>query len=188
MFSPVVRILFRQRKWTVSSPESCVFHKDNFNLNATYGVVILNDKSFAALQHFVQNIQVLRNIHHKGRVLHLLWDEILTLACICFIKFSISSRKLKKCALARHLVLAILNCTWQISIRVVPRTPKVSKWTSMELKVCFSRSSSVKRHHGRWTFACAYLFERSNRCEHAKGNMQKTGNFHVKKTEKSNKI
>ena len=44
MFSPVVRILFRQRKWTVSSPESFVFHKDNFNLNATYGVVILSDK------------------------------------------------------------------------------------------------------------------------------------------------
>jgi len=41
-------------------------HKDNFNLNATYGVVILSDKSFAALQHFVQIIQVLRNIHHKG--------------------------------------------------------------------------------------------------------------------------
>jgi len=48
MFRPVVRILFRQRKWTVSSPESCVFHKDNFNLNATYGVVILSDKSSAA--------------------------------------------------------------------------------------------------------------------------------------------
>ena len=72
MFSPVVRILFRQRKRTVSSPESCVFHKDNFNLNATYGVAILSDKSFAALQHFVQIIQVLRNIHHKGKVLHLL--------------------------------------------------------------------------------------------------------------------
>ena len=84
MFSPVVSILFRQRKWTVSSPESCVFHKDNFNLNATYGVVILSDKSFAALQYFVQIIQVLRNIHHKGKVLHLLWDEILTLACIFF--------------------------------------------------------------------------------------------------------
>jgi len=38
------------------------------------------------------------------------------------------------------------------------------------------------------TFACAYLFERSNWCEHAKENMQKTGNFHVKKTEKNNKI
>jgi len=25
---------FRQRKWAVSSPESCVSHKDNFNLNA----------------------------------------------------------------------------------------------------------------------------------------------------------
>jgi len=84
MFSPVVRILFRQRKWTVSSPEICVFHKDNFNLNATYGVVILSDKSFAALQHFVQIIQVLRNIHHKSKILHLLWDEILTLACIFF--------------------------------------------------------------------------------------------------------
>ena len=84
MFSPVVRILFRQRKWTVSSSESCVFHKDNSNLNATYGVVILSDKSFAALQHFVQIIQVLRNINHKGKVLHLLWDEILTLACIFF--------------------------------------------------------------------------------------------------------
>ena len=82
MFSPVVRIFFRQRKWTVSSPESCVIHKDNFNLNATYGVVILSDKSFAALQHFVQIIQVLQNIHHKGKVLHLLWDEILTLAGI----------------------------------------------------------------------------------------------------------
>jgi len=35
-----------------------------------------------------------------------------------------------------------------------------------------------------WTFACSCLFERSNRCEHAKGNMQKTGNLHVKKTEK----
>ena len=93
MFSPVVRILFRQRKWTVSSPESCVFHKDNFNLNATYGVVILSDKSFAALQHFVQIIQVLRNIHLKGKVLHLLWDENLTLASIFFMKFSISSRK-----------------------------------------------------------------------------------------------
>jgi len=56
----------------VSSPESCVFHKDNFNLNATFGVVILSDKSFAALQHFVQINQVLRNIHHKGKVLHLL--------------------------------------------------------------------------------------------------------------------
>jgi len=82
MFGPVVRILFRQRIWTMSSLESCVFHKDNFNLNATYGVVILSDKSFAALQHFVQIIQVLRNIHRKGKVLHLLWDEILTLACI----------------------------------------------------------------------------------------------------------
>jgi len=28
-----------------------------------YGVVILCDKYFAALQHFVQIIQVLRNIH-----------------------------------------------------------------------------------------------------------------------------
>ena len=83
-FSPVVRILFRQRKGTVSSPESCVFHKDNFNLNATYGIVILSDKSFAALQHFVQIIQVLRNINHKCKVLHLLWDEIITLACIFF--------------------------------------------------------------------------------------------------------
>jgi len=61
--------------------------------NATYGVVILNNKSFAALQHFVQIIQVLRNNHHKDKVLHLLWDEILTLACIFFMKFSISSRK-----------------------------------------------------------------------------------------------
>jgi len=84
MFSPVVRILFRQRKWTVSSPESCVFHNDNFNLNATYGVVILIDKSLAALKHFVKIIQMLRNIHHEGKVLHLLWDEILTLACIFF--------------------------------------------------------------------------------------------------------
>ena len=84
MFSPVVRVLFRQRKWTVSSLESCVFHKDNFNLNATYGAVILSNKSFAALQHFVQIIQVLWNIHHKGKVLHLLWDEILILACIFF--------------------------------------------------------------------------------------------------------
>jgi len=56
----------------VSSPESCVFHKDNFNLNATYDVVILSEKSFAALQRFVQIIQVLRNINHKGKVLHLL--------------------------------------------------------------------------------------------------------------------
>jgi len=56
----------------VSTPESCVFHKDNFNLNATYGVVILSDKSFVALQHIVQIIQVLRNIHYKGKVLHLL--------------------------------------------------------------------------------------------------------------------
>ena len=72
MFSSVVRIRFRQRKWTVSSPESCVSHKDSFNLNATYGVVILSDKSFTALQHFVQIIQVL------------LWDEILALACIFF--------------------------------------------------------------------------------------------------------
>jgi len=67
--------------------------KDNFNLNATYGVVILSDKSFVALQHFAQIIQVLRNIHHKGKVLHLLWDAILTLACIFFMKFSVSSRK-----------------------------------------------------------------------------------------------
>ena len=93
MFSTVVRIRFRQRKWTVSSPESCVFNKDNFNLNATYAVVILSDKSFAALQHFVQIIQVVPNIHHKGKVLHLLWDEILTLTCIFFMKFLISSRK-----------------------------------------------------------------------------------------------
>ena len=34
LFGPVARTLFRQRKWAVSSPESCVFHKDNFNLNA----------------------------------------------------------------------------------------------------------------------------------------------------------
>ena len=61
-----------------------VFHKDNLNFNATYGVVILSDKSFAALQHFVQIIKVLRNIHHKGKLLHILWDEILTLACIFF--------------------------------------------------------------------------------------------------------
>ena len=93
MFSPVVRILFGKRKWTVSSPESCVFHKDNFNLNATYGVEKLSHKSFAVLQHFVQINQVLRNIHHKSKVLHLLWDEILTLACIFFMKLSISSRK-----------------------------------------------------------------------------------------------
>ena len=26
---------FRQRKWAVSSPESCISHKDNFNLNAS---------------------------------------------------------------------------------------------------------------------------------------------------------
>ena len=78
MFGPVVRILFGQRKWTVSSPEICVFHKDNFKLNTTYGVVMLSDKSFSALQPFVQIVQVLRNIHHKGKVLHLLWDEILT--------------------------------------------------------------------------------------------------------------
>jgi len=51
---------------------SCVFHKENLISNATYGVVNLSDKCFAALQHFVQIIQVLRNIHHKGKVLHLL--------------------------------------------------------------------------------------------------------------------
>ena len=34
LFNPVARTLFRQRKWAMSSPESCVFHKDNFNLNA----------------------------------------------------------------------------------------------------------------------------------------------------------
>ena len=45
----------------MSSPESCVFHKDNFNLNATYGVVILSDKSFAALQHFVQIISAAKH-------------------------------------------------------------------------------------------------------------------------------
>ena len=84
LFIPVARTLFRQGKWVVSLPESCVFHKDNFNFNATYGVVILSDKSFAALLHFVQIIQVLRNISHKGKVLHLLWDEILTLTCIFF--------------------------------------------------------------------------------------------------------
>ena len=111
MFCPVVRIHFRQRKWAVSSPESFVFHKDNSNLNATYGVVILSDKSFAALQHFVQIIQELRKIHYKGKVLHLLWDEILTLACTFFMKFSSSSRKQKKNTLARHLGLAILNIT-----------------------------------------------------------------------------
>ena len=60
--------IFCVRHWL---PESCVFHKDNFNLNATYGVVILSDKSFAALQHIVQIIQVLRNIHYKGNFLHL---------------------------------------------------------------------------------------------------------------------
>jgi len=111
MFSSVVRILFRQRKWTVSSPESCVFHKDNFNLNATYGVVILSDKSFAALQNFFQVIQVLRNIHHKGKVLHLLWDEILTLACIFFSWSFQFPHVNKKNTLARHLGLAILNFT-----------------------------------------------------------------------------
>ena len=34
LLSPVARTLFRQRKWAVSSPVSCVSHKDNFNLNA----------------------------------------------------------------------------------------------------------------------------------------------------------
>ena len=54
MFSPVVRMLFRHRKWTVSSPESCVFHKDNFNLSATCGVVILSEiwASFCSLATF----------------------------------------------------------------------------------------------------------------------------------------
>jgi len=33
-----------------------------------------------------------------------------------------------------------------------------------------------------------YLFESSNRCEHAKGNMQKTGKFHVGKTEENNEM
>jgi len=33
-----------------------------------------------------------------------------------------------------------------------------------------------------WTSARSYLFESSNRCEHAKRNTQKTGNFHVWKT------
>ena len=111
MFSPVVRILFRQTKWTVSSPESCVFHKDDFNLNATYGVVILSDKSFAGLQHFVQIIQVLRNIHHKGKVLHLLWDEILTLTCIFFSWSFQFPHVNKKNALARPFGLVILNFT-----------------------------------------------------------------------------
>ena len=58
IFSSVVRILFRQWKWTVTSQESCVFHKNNFNSNATYGVARLSDKSFASLQHFVQIIQL----------------------------------------------------------------------------------------------------------------------------------
>jgi len=30
LFSPVARTLFRQRKWAVPSPESCVSHKDNY--------------------------------------------------------------------------------------------------------------------------------------------------------------
>jgi len=38
LFSPVARTLFRQRKWAVSSPESCV--KDNFNLNARTVVLV----------------------------------------------------------------------------------------------------------------------------------------------------
>jgi len=39
LFGPVARTLFRQRKWAVPSPESCVSHKDNFNLNACMGIV-----------------------------------------------------------------------------------------------------------------------------------------------------
>ena len=39
----------------------------------------------------------------------------------------------------------------------------------------------LKFINSSWTSAYSYLFQRSNRCEHAKGNMQKTGNFHVRK-------
>ena len=72
---------------------------------------MLSDKSFAALQHFVQIMQALQNIHHKGKVLHILWDEILTLACTVFHEVFNFLRWIKKNALARHLGLAILNFT-----------------------------------------------------------------------------
>ena len=102
-------------------------------------------------------------------------------------KFSISSRKKKRFSTAprrSHLKLYVANFNL-----VVPRTPMVSKSTSLELKVCFFPGAlAVNFINSSWTFACSYLFERSNRCEHAKGNMQKTGNFHLKKTEKNNKI
>jgi len=48
---------------------------------------------FCILATFCSDYSIVRIIHHKGKVLHLLRDEVLTLACIFFKKFSISSRK-----------------------------------------------------------------------------------------------
>ena len=71
LFSPVARTLFRQGKSSVITGK-LVFPQGQLQLECTYGVAILRDKSFAALRHF-EIIQMLCNIHHKGKVLHPFW-------------------------------------------------------------------------------------------------------------------
>jgi len=76
LFSPMACTLFTQRKLAVSSLESCVVSPTRTTstwMHIWYDVVILCDKSFAALQHFVQIIQVLCTIHQKVKVLHPFW-------------------------------------------------------------------------------------------------------------------
>ena len=72
LFSPVARILCRQGN-ELCHHRKVVFPQGQLQLDCTYGVIILCDKSFAALQPFVQIIQLLCNIHHKGTDLHPFW-------------------------------------------------------------------------------------------------------------------
>ena len=94
----------------------------------------------------------------------------------------------KKNTLAQHLGLSILK-TWRSKFQL---ELYLEVWRFRNRHVCFFLECMFfpgvlvwNFINSSWTFACSYLFERSNRCEHAKGNMQKMGNFQWKKHRKT---
>ena len=52
--------------------------------------------------------------------------------------------------------------------------------------ITFTNDDVMNYVIGAHRYVHTYLFESSDLCEHAKGNMQKTGKIQVRKTEESN--
>jgi len=94
LFSPVARTLFRQGN-ELCHHRKVVSPQGQLQLDCTHGVIILCDKSFAALQPFVQIIFkscVISTIKARTCIHSEDWNPKTGLPFF-FIKFSISSRK-----------------------------------------------------------------------------------------------